>query len=160
MDPNDKITRKHLTDLITKGNAHATLDDALQDLSPALRGIKPDGLPYSIWQLLDHIRIAQWDILEFTKDQKHRSPKWPEGYWLKDPEPASEAAWDKTIKQIKADQQEFVDLLNDEANNLYQPLPEGDGQTLMREALLIGDHNAYHTAEIIMIRRLLGDWKG
>jgi hypothetical protein len=159
MENNDKITRKHLVDLITKGNAHATLNDALHNLPANLRGVAPDGLPYSIWQLAEHIRIVIWDILEFTKDQTHRSPKWPDEYWPNHAEPKSDAAWDKTLIQIKKDTEEFIALLNDPKNNLYQPLPKGDGQTLMREALLIGDHNAYHTAEIIVIRRLLGAWK-
>lgn len=156
---NDKITRKHITDLLTKGNAHATLDDALKDLPADLRGVVPDGLPYSIWQLTEHIRIAQWDILEFTKDQKHRSPKWPDEYWPKEAEPANDAAWERTTGQIKSDLKEFIAILNDPNNSLYDPLPEGDGQTLLREALLIADHTAYHTSEIIMIRRLLGAWK-
>jgi uncharacterized damage-inducible protein DinB len=159
MESNEKITRKHLIDLITGGNAHATLDDALDNLPAGLRGIVPDGLPYSIWQLVAHIKIAQWDILEFCKDQKHKSPKWPDEYWLKDATPKDDADWDKTIKQIKSDAESFIALLNDPKSNLYEALPHGDGQTLLREALLIADHNSYHTGEIIMIRRLLGDWK-
>ncbi|RKR82484.1 DinB family protein [Mucilaginibacter gracilis] len=158
MENNDKITRQHLTALITQGNAHATLNDALDNLPAKLRGVVPDGLPYSIWQLAEHIRIAQWDILEFTKNQTHQSPKWPDEYWPKEAEP-TDAAWDKTIAQIKNNQDEFVALLNDTGNDLYKPLPQGTGQTLLREALLIADHAAYHTAEIIVIRRLLGAWK-
>jgi hypothetical protein len=158
MDTNDKITRKNIAQLIKGGNAHATLDDALKGLKPELRGVVPDGLPYSIWQLAEHIRIAQGDILEFTKDQKHKSPKWPDEYWPKEAVPG-DGAWEKTIKQIKEDEAAFLALLNDEANDLYKPLPEGKGQTILREAILIGDHTGYHTAEIIVIRRLLGDWK-
>ncbi|EHQ29963.1 DinB family protein [Mucilaginibacter paludis] len=156
---NDQITRKHLIDLIKGGNAHATLDDALSDLPTQLRGVIPDGLPYSIWQLAEHIRIAQWDILEFSKDQAHQSPKWPEGYWPKETAPQDDAAWHQTIDQIKKDTDSFIALLNDKNNDLYTPFPHGDGQTLLREALLIADHNSYHTAEIIVIRRLLGAWK-
>jgi hypothetical protein len=158
MDSNDKITRKHLVDLITGGNAHATLGDALENLPANLRGVVPNGLPYSIWQLLEHIRIVNWDILEFTKDQTHKSPKWPDEYWPKEAEP-KDGEWDKAIEQIKANTNEFIDLLNNSASNLYQPLPKGDGQTLLREAILIGDHNAYHTAEIIVVRRLLNAWQ-
>lgn len=159
MENNDTITRKHLVELITGGNAHATLDDALDNLPVNLRGAVPYGLPYSIWQLAEHIRIAQWDILEFSKDQTHQSPKWPDEYWPKEAEPKDDAAWDKTISQIKKDGEEFIALLNDPENDLYKPLPKGDGQTLLREALLVADHAAYHTAEIIVIRRLLGAWK-
>jgi uncharacterized damage-inducible protein DinB len=158
MEDNDKITRKHLIDLINGGNAHATLNDALKGLPANLRGVVPNGLPYSIWQLVQHIRIVIWDILEFTKDQTHKSPKWPDEYWPQNAEPEA-GEWDKALEQIEADTKEFLELLNNADNNLYQPLPKGDGQTLMREAILIGDHNAYHTAEIIVIRRLLGDWK-
>lgn len=156
---NDQVTRKHLIDLIKGGNAHATLDDALSDLPAKLRGVKPDGLPYSIWQLAEHIRIAQWDILEFSKDQSHQSPKWPDDYWPKETAPQDDAAWQETIDQIKKDADSFMALLNDKNNDLYTPFPHGDGQTLLREALLIADHNSYHTAEIIVIRRLLGAWK-
>jgi len=156
---NDAITRKHLIELITGGNAHATLDEALSNLPPELRGVKPDNLPYSIWQLAEHIRIVQWDILEFSKDQSHQSPKWPDEYWPKEAAPENDAAWDKTIGQIKKDADSFIALLNDTKNNLYEPLPHGDGQTLLREALLVGDHASYHTAEIIVLRRLLGAWK-
>lgn len=159
MENNDQITRKHLVDFITGGNAHATLEDALKDLPASLRGAVPVGLPYSIWQLAEHIRIVIWDILEFTKDQSHKSPKWPDEYWPKEAEPKSSEQWDETIAQIKKDTAEFLAIVNDPSKNLYEPLPKGDGQTILREAILIGDHNAYHTAEIIVIRRLLGAWK-
>src|SRR5579863_4081118 len=149
-----QILINELIKLLEGGSAHAGLDDALKDLPKELRGIKPDRLPYSIWQLVEHIRLAQWDMLEFSKDGQHQSPKWPEGYWVKEATPSNDAAWEKSIKQINADRNEFIKLLRQE--NIYQKIPHGDGQTILREALQIADHNAYHIAEIIVIRRLLG----
>jgi len=145
-----------LIKLLEGGSAHAGLDDALNDLPKELRGAKPDRLPYSIWQLVEHIRIAQWDMLEFSKHERHISPKWPDGYWVKETAPADDAAWDKSIKQINDERDEFIKLLKNE--DIYQKIPHGDGQTILREALQIADHNAYHIAEIIIIRRLLGAW--
>ncbi|MEZ0540407.1 DinB family protein [Fibrella arboris] len=125
-----------------------------------LRGVKPDKLPYSIWQLVDHIRIAQWDILEFSRDPSHQSPPWPEGYWSPSVQPPDEAAWQQALAQIKADRDAFIALLNDPEQDLFQPLAHGQGQTLLREALLIADHTAYHVGELIIIRRLLDAWPG
>ena len=149
---------KQLEEMIKGGNAHAPLHDAIAGIPADKTGIVPDGLPYSIWQLLYHIRIASWDILEFSKDRHHKSPKWPDEYWPKETAPASQEEWNKTVQQIHDDQQEFIKLLH-AADDLYKPFPHGDGQSLLREALLIASHNSYHTAEIIVIRRLLGIWK-
>ncbi len=150
---------KQLTDLITKGNAHATFEDAITKVPPAVRSKVPAKLPYSIWQLVEHMRIAQWDIVEFCRNPKHKSPKWPEGYWPIAPAPADDEAWHNSIEQIRRDQADFLALLEDKDADLYEPLAHGDGQNLLREALLIADHNSYHTAEIIVLRRLQGDWK-
>jgi hypothetical protein len=146
-----------LVKLLNGGSAHASLDDALDGLTPKLRGVKQDNLPYSIWQLVEHIRIAQWDMLKFSQDEKHESPKWPEGYWVKGIAPKDDAEWENSLKQIKDDRDEFIDLLK--SGEIYKAIPHGDEQSILREALQIADHNAYHTAEIIVIRRLLGDWK-
>ncbi|HTK18901.1 MAG TPA: DinB family protein [Mucilaginibacter sp.] len=146
-----------LTKLLNGGSAHASLDDALNNLPAKLRGVKPDNLPYSIWQLVEHIRIAQWDMLKFSQDEKHDSPEWPEGYWVKETAPKDDAEWENALKQIKDECDEFIELLN--SGDIYKAIPHGDGQSILREALQIADHNAYHTAEIIVIRRLLGDWK-
>ncbi|QJD97148.1 DinB family protein [Mucilaginibacter robiniae] len=139
------------------GSAHAHLDDALADLPAEQRGQKPYGLPYSIWQLVEHIRIALWDMLEFSKDASHQSPKWPDEYWPKENEPADEVAWTKSIQQIKSDSQSLIELVK--TRDIYTPIPHGDGQTILRETLQAADHTAYHVAEIIIIRRLLGSWK-
>ncbi len=156
MNNQDKILITELLKLLNGGTAHAGLDDALDGLPPALRGVKPDRLPYSIWQLVEHIRIAQWDMVKFSKDEKHRSPKWPDEYWVKELAPNNDAEWERSVKQINDDRQEFIKLLKE--NDIYKSIPHGDGQSILREALQIADHNAYHAAEIIVIRRLLGAW--
>lgn len=158
-DNNRPAVVKQLKALIEGGQAHATFDNAVEGLSAKLLGEKPHGLPYSIWQLAEHMRIVQWDILEFSRDPKHKSPSWPDEYWPKDPEPPGEEAWEDTLKKIKHDRKAFITLLEDDNNDLYSPFEWGDGQNLLREALLMADHNAYHTAEIIVLRRLLKAWK-
>ncbi len=155
----DSSIREHILSLLKGGNAHAIFEQAVKDFPEKLRGVKPDKLPYSAWQLLEHLRIAQWDILEFSRDPKHRSPDFPEGYWPKTEAPPTKDAWEKSIKQIQSDLKEMEKLVKDPKTDLYAKIPHGDGQTILREALLIADHNAYHIAEIIMVRRLLGCWK-
>lgn len=151
--------RKQLIDLLTGSQAHQSFDEAINDLPAELRGVKLDKLPYSIWQLVDHIRIAQWDILEFSRDATHQSPPWPEGYWSTDVAPPDAAAWEQALQQIRQDRAAFIALLNDPQRSLYEPFAHGTGQNLLREALLIADHNAYHVGEIIIIRRLMNAWK-
>jgi len=143
--------------LIVGGGAHATLADALADIPAQYRGVKPHNLPYSIWQLAEHIRIAQWDMLEFSKDGSHQSPKWPDDYWPRESEPADDAAWDKTTEQINSDRAAFLELLK--TDDIYKAIPHGNGQSILREALQVADHTSYHTSEIILLRRLLGIWK-
>ena len=156
---NNKDIIDNLIHLIEKGNAHASLDNALQNMPYSILGKSPENLPYSIWQLAEHIRIAQWDILEFSKSAKHVSPKWPDEYWPKEAKPSSEAMWKKSVDAIKADRQEFIDLIKNAGDDLYKPFEYGDGQSLLKEGLVLADHNSYHTGEIIIIRRLLGAWK-
>lgn len=157
MNDQHKILISELIKLLEGGSAHAGLYDALKGLPKEVRGVKPDKLPYSIWQLVEHIRIAQWDMLEFSKHEKHKSPKWPDEYWVKEIAPADDEAWNRSVKQIDDDRDEFISLLKSE--DIYQNIPHGDGQSILREALQIADHNSYHIAEIIVIRRLLGAWK-
>jgi hypothetical protein len=147
-----------LTKLFTGGNAHATFEQAVADLPAALRNHAVPDVPYTIWHLVEHIRIAQWDIVEFCLNPTHESPKWPEGYWPDKALAVDEAGWQAALTQIEHDQQRFIDLLEDPATDLFAPLPHGDGQNVFREALLIGDHAAYHTGEIILVRRLLHAW--
>jgi len=151
-----KILIDELIKLLNGGNAHAGLDDALKGLPAELRGVKPGKLPYTIWQLVEHIRIAQWDMLEFSKNEKHNSPPWPEGYWVVETSPANDEQWERSIQQINKDREKFIHLLK--SGDVYKAFPYGEGQSILREALQIADHNAYHTAEIIVIRRLLGAW--
>jgi hypothetical protein len=155
----DQHLRQNLAYLICGGGAHAKFDDAIKNLPSDLRGAKPPNFPHSAWMLLEHLRIAQWDILEFSRNQKHISPKWPEGYWPKTEAPPTAAAWNKSIQQFRADQQAMVDLVENPKTDLVAKIPWGDGQTILREALLVADHNAYHLAQLVDVRRLLGVWK-
>ena len=119
----------------------------------------PEGAPHSAWQLLEHLRLAQSDILEFSRDPRHVSPKWPEGYWPQDPAPPNEKAWDESLAAFRRDNQALRDLVADPKSDLYTPFPWGKGQTLLREALLAADHNSYHLGQLVLVRRLLGAWK-
>ncbi|MGO9436965.1 MAG: DinB family protein [Terracidiphilus sp.] len=157
---NDSALREHLISLLTGGNAHVTFDDAVKNLPVELRGKRPKGAEYSPWQLLEHLRIAQWDILEFSRDAKHKSPKWPEEYWPKSPAPPDEKAWDKSVRAFRKDLKALCALVTDEKTDLYVKIPHGDGQTILREALLTADHNAYHIGQLVLVRKLLGAWKG
>jgi hypothetical protein len=146
--------------MLRGGHAHATFDDAVKDFPVDLRGVVPQGLPYSAWQIVDHIRLAQKDMLDFSDnaDGSYRDKKWPEVYWLKEPAPPSEASWDEAIEQIHRDQKAFMKLM-DTADDLGEPFAWGKGQSLLKEALQIADHNAYHTGELVVVRRLLHCWK-
>jgi len=155
----DKPVREHLVKLLEGGQAHVTFDAAVRGLPAALRGKKPKGAEHSAWEILEHIRIATWDILEFSRDGKHVSPKWPDGYWPKSPKPPNEKAWAKSIQAVNSDIKAMSKLVEADTTDLYAAIPHGDGQTIMREALLIADHNAYHIGELVLVRRLLGAWK-
>ena len=120
----------------------------------------PQGLPYSAWQLLEHIRLALWDIVEFSRDARHKSPDWPEGYWPKIAAPPDTTAWDKSVKAIQDHLEEMRELVNDPKRDLFAPIPHGSGQTLLRQALLTADHNAYHLGQLVLVRKALGAWKG
>jgi hypothetical protein len=155
----DKLLREHVIYLLAGGGAHATFDDAVKSLPEKLRGVKPEGLPHSAWMLLEHLRLAQWDILEFSRNPKYEARKWPEDYWPKKEAPASAAAWNKSVQQFREDMKTIQELVENPKTDLYAPIPWGDGQTILREALLVADHNAYHVAQLIDVRRLLGVWK-
>jgi hypothetical protein len=150
--------RRHLIDLLQGANAHAKFEDVIEDFPQAARGQKVGNLPHSAWMLLEHMRIAQWDILEFSRTQKHKSPAWPEGYWPGTDDPPSTAQWNRSIRQFRADLKAVGDLVKDPKTDLFRKIPWGDGQTILREALLVADHNAYHLAQIVDLRRLLGAW--
>ncbi|HEX7727496.1 MAG TPA: DinB family protein [Terracidiphilus sp.] len=150
--------RQHLVDLITGSNAHVSFDAALKGLPADLRGERPNGSEFSPWQLLEHLRIAQWDILEFSRSARHVSPPWPSGYWPSTAAPPDATAWDRSVRAFRRDRKAFCGLLADPAVDLYARIPHGNGQTILREALLIADHNAYHVGQLILVRRLLGAW--
>jgi hypothetical protein len=147
-----------LIDLIQKGNAHASFEDAISGMPIDQLSDTPAQLPYSVWQLVEHIRIAQWDIVEFCINPNHESPKWPDEYWVHPTGDITEMQWNQSLEQIRQDRERFFTVLRDLENDLFSPLPHGSGQTILKEALLIADHNAYHVGEIIVIRRLLKNW--
>ncbi|WP_217606282.1 DinB family protein [Chitinophaga sp. GbtcB8] len=159
MKDTNAVVIKALKELINGGHAHATFEDAVKELPAKLRGEVPENMPYSVWQLVEHIRITQWDILEFSRNPKHQSPPWPEGYWPKEHAPKDANAWKESITQVNRERKEFLKLLDEPGVDLYTPFEHGSGQNLLREAMLIADHTSYHTGEIIVLRRLLGAWQ-
>jgi DinB superfamily len=154
----DQSLRKHLVALLRGGEAHIQFSDALTDFPSDKRGAFAAGLPHTGWQLLEHARIAQWDILEFSRNPKHVSPDFPEGYWPKTPGPPDGAAWNKSLKRFQRDLQAMVALISSVRVDLHAPLPWGDGQTLLRETLVLADHNAYHLGQLVDLRRALKIW--
>jgi len=155
---NDPL-REQLIKLLQGGQAHVTFDDVVEEFPANLRGVKPLGAPHTAWQLLEHMRIAQWDILEFSRSAKHVSPDWPEGYWPKSEKPPSDAAWNKSVADMKKDSLAMQKLVEDPETDLYSKIPHGTGQNVLREALLVADHNAYHIGQLLLVRQLLGAWK-
>jgi len=157
-DKNDAALREHVLNLLREGHAHATFEQAVKHLPIELRGKVPKGGEHSPWQLLEHLRIAQSDILEFSRDAKHQSPKWPEGYWPREKAPSDEKAWDKSVRAFRKDLKEMCALVEDPKTDLFAKIPHGDGQTILREALLVADHNAYHVGQLVLVRKMLGAW--
>jgi DinB superfamily len=155
MDDNDKSLRDHLLSLLSGGNAHITFDDFVKDFPADKCGERVDGLPYTAWQVLEHMRIAQWDIMEFTRDANHVSPKWPEGYWPPQNENGDADAWKDSVAEFQKDLKEMQDVIADAATDLFAKIPHGSGQTVLREALLLADHNSYHLGVLLAISRLL-----
>jgi hypothetical protein len=148
--------KTHLLNLLDAEGAHINFDEAVRNFPRELRGLMPKGAPHSAWQLLEHMRIAQWDILEFSRDAKHVSPNWPEGYWPASVAPPSESAWKKSVADFRRDLAEMKDLLKKASEEqLYARIPHGEGQTLLRELLLVADHNAYHLGQLMYLRKML-----
>lgn len=156
---NDKLLRQHLLSLLNDGNAHADFETAIKALPAAKRGIRPPGLDHSPWELLEHLRIAQWDILDFSCNPNYETRKWPDDYWPETPAPPSDAAWDHSVRSFRRDLKALCDLVADESTDLFARIPHGDGQTILREALLTADHNAYHIGQLVLVRKLLGAWE-
>ena len=150
--------REQVLALLNSGNAHVTFDHVVKDFPAKVRGVKPPGAPHTAWQLLEHMRIAQWDILEFSRTAKHVSPAWPAGYWPRTEKPPNQEAWEKSIASFKRNLKAMEKLVADPKTDLYQKIPHGTGQNIFREALLVADHNAYHLGQLVLLRRLLGAW--
>jgi uncharacterized damage-inducible protein DinB len=152
----DKSLREHLLYLLKEGGAHMDFDSAIKNFPADLRGKRPKGGKHSAWELLEHMRIAQWDILEFIRNPEHESPKFPDGYWPKEPHPPNEKAWEESVKAFRADYKAILKLTADESTDLFADIPHGGGQTVLRELLLIADHNAYHLGQLVQVRNLIG----
>jgi hypothetical protein len=154
----EKLLREHVLYLLQGGGAHAKFEDVIAGIPVKLRGRKPEGLPHTLWMLLEHMRIAQWDILEFSRNPKHVSPTWPEGHWPPTERPPSTAAWTNSVKKFRRDLKAMEALVKNPKTDLFARIPWGTGQTILREALLVADHNAYHLGQMVDARRLLGIW--
>jgi hypothetical protein len=156
---NDAALRRQLVNLLLGGSAHADFDAVLKDVPVELRGKTPPGASHSPWQVLEHLRIAQWDILEFSRNPDHKSPEFPGGYWPVTQAPPDDKSWDRSVRAFRKDLKAMVGLIENPSTDLFVKIPHGDGQTVLREALLVADHNAYHLGELVLLRRLLGNWK-
>jgi hypothetical protein len=150
--------RAHILDLLLGGHAHLSFDQAVSGLPAESMGKRPPGLPHTPWRLLEHMRIAQWDILRFCVDPNHASPPFPQGYWPDGDAPPDDAAWGRSAAAFRSDLAAMMDLVEDPATDLFAPIAGGQGQTVLREALLVADHNAYHLGQLVTVRRLLGAW--
>jgi hypothetical protein len=154
-----KALRDHVLYLLKGGGAHANFGEVVADFPVKLRGQKASGLPHSAWMLLEHMRLAQWDILEFSRNANYVSPEFPEGYWPASDTPPNPGAWNESIRAFRRDLKSMQALVANPGTDLFARIPWGDGQTILREALLVADHNAYHLAQLVDVRRLLGVWK-
>ncbi len=152
------VLREHLVALLKGGGAHVQFRDALDGFPAGKRGSYAQGLPHTGWQLLEHARIAQWDILEFTRNPKHVSPEFPEGYWPKTPGPLTDDEWNDSMAAFRRDLREMIRLVENPRTDLCAKLAHGDGQTILREALVLADHNSYHLGQLVDLRRALGSW--
>ena len=154
----DHALRAHLVRLLGWHDAHVNFDAAVTRLPRELLGSRAAGLPYSPWEILEHLRFTQRDILDFCRDPSYVEPKWPEEYWSISAEPPTSSAWERSVAEFRADREELKRLAEDEALDLFATIPHGSGQTYLRELLLVADHNAYHLGQLVAVRRLLGAW--
>ena len=150
--------REHVLYLLRGGGAHLAFEDAVADLAPELRGVKPANLPHSAWRLLEHMRIAQWDIIEYALHPKHASPEFPSGYWPGSPEPPDAKAWDKSVGAFHADLKKLAAKIENPSTDLLAPIAHANNQSLLSKTLLLADHNAYHIGQLVLVRRLLSCW--
>jgi hypothetical protein len=154
----DRELREQLVYLLKGGGAHVHFMDALDGFPPAKYGTFANALPHTGWQLLEHARLAQWDILEFSRNPKHVSPPFPGGYWPKTPVPANDEAWNESVAAFQRDLEAMVYLVRDPHTDLFAKIPHGQGQSILRETLVLADHNAYHLGQLVDLRRALGAW--
>jgi hypothetical protein len=154
----DKVAREQLLNLLRGGNAHMSFDQAVANFPIDKINRMPPNVPYTPWQLIEHIRIAQWDILEFIRNPEHVSPSWPEGYWPEREAEAGEIGWHQTIQSFRDDLQALQDIVADPAVDLYAPIPHAKDYTIFREILVVSDHNAYHIGEFAILRQVMGTW--
>jgi hypothetical protein len=150
--------RQHLAHLLGDGGAHVDFDTSIARFPAAQRGARITGAPHTAWQLLEHLRIAQWDILEFSRNPAHVSPKFPDGYWPHTDSPPSARAWNESARKFEKDLRAMIRLVSNPKTDLFARIPPGDGQTILREALLVADHNAYHIGQLVLLRKLLDAW--
>ena len=155
----DQALRDHLLELLRGGSAHLGFDEAIEGLPADLRGARAQDLPHTPWLLLEHLRLAQWDILEFSRNPDYVHLKWPDDYWPETAAPPDGAAWDRSVEQCRADLKAMQDLVSDPKTDLFAKISWGKGQTILREALLIADHNAYHIGQLVTLRQALGAWQ-
>ena len=155
MSADDRVLRDNLIEFLRGGSAHIELHAALKDFPPAFYGAKPKGTPYTAWQLLEHIRIALHDLLEFCTVPEYVAPEWPKDYWPEAAAPSSPEQWNASLRAIQEDLAAFEKLAGGPVSNLYAQIPWGDGQTLLREILLAGDHTSYHLGQLVMLRKQL-----
>jgi hypothetical protein len=158
MTEQERVLREHLRALLEGGHAHMTFEDAVADFPRAHMNTNPPHVPYTPWHVLEHLRITQWDILEFIRNPEHVSPDWPEGYWPPSDARADAAIWDRTIASFLVDLQVLREMVTDPSLDLYAPIPHGTGQTILREILLVADHNAYHIGEFAILRQVMQTW--
>ena len=156
---NDRELREHIVKLLSAQQAHVDFERAVKGMPAAAQGKRPKGAEHSPWEILEHLRIAQWDIWDFSVNPNYHELKWPEEYWPKSAKPPNAGAWAKSVRAFRKDLKAMCDLVNNESTDLFAKIAWGKGQTILREALMVADHNAYHIGELVVVRRLLGAWK-
>jgi hypothetical protein len=156
---NDRELREHLVKLLKGGDAHVKFEKVVEDFPVELRGKTPEGAEHSAWELLEHLRIAQWDILDFSRNPEYETLKWPEEYWPATVAPPDAKAWDRSVDGYCEDLKAMCALVSDEKSDLFARIPHGEGQTILREALVVADHNAYHLGQLLLLRQMLGAWR-
>ncbi len=154
----DQALRDHVVYLLMGGGAHLGFDEAIENIPEQFWGARVDGVRHTPWRLVEHLRICQWDILEFSRNPSHVSPDFPDGYWPQSDAPRDGDEWEQSIEQFREDLRSMIELVSDPSTDLFATIPHGDGQTILREALLVADHNAYHLGQLVFLRRCLGIW--